>query len=79
MNIIRTVGHSEGSVLALLVLNSMFRSGMVDKLVTHANIEEFGLTPLSGDRSGYMPLLLKTKMMPSYKAWIKNGLSVSLN
>ena len=32
-------------------------------LVTHANKEGFGLTPLSGDRCGYMPPLLKTKNM----------------
>ena len=30
-------------------------------LVTHANIKGFGLTPLSVDRCGYMPPLLKTK------------------
>ena len=29
-------------------------------LVIHANIEGFGLTPLSGDRRGYMFPLLKT-------------------
>ena len=39
----------------------MFRSGLVDMLVTHANKEGFGLTPLSGDRRGYMLPLLKTK------------------
>ena len=38
----------------------MFRLGLVDTLVTHANIKGFGLTPLSGDRRGYMPPLLKT-------------------
>ena len=36
-------------------------------LVTHANIEKFGLTPLFGDRRGYMPPLLKTKQV-----WPKN-------
>ena len=50
-----------GSVLVLPVLNSMFRSGLVDTLVTHANIKEFEPTPLSGDHRGYMPPLLKTK------------------
>ena len=30
-------------------------------LVTHANIKGFGLTPLSEDRRGYMPPLLKNK------------------
>ena len=39
----------------------MLRLGLVDTLVTHANIKGFGLTPLSGDRRGYMPPLLKTK------------------
>ena len=43
------------------VLNSMNRSGLVVTLVTHTNKEGFGLTPLSGDRRGYMPSLLKTK------------------
>ena len=44
------------------VLNSMYRSGPVDTLVTHTtNIEGFDLTPLSRDRRGYMPPLLKTK------------------
>ena len=33
----------------------MFRSGLVDTLVTHANKEGFGLTHLSGDCHGYMP------------------------
>ena len=51
----------KGSVLVLPVLNSMFRLGLVDMLVTHANIKWFGLTPLSGDRHGYMTPLLKTK------------------
>ena len=35
----------------------MYRSGLVNTLVTHTNIEGFGLTPLSRDRPGYMPLL----------------------
>ena len=39
----------------------MYRLRLVDTLVTHTNIEGFGLTPLSGDRRGYMPPLLKTK------------------
>ena len=39
----------------------MYRSVLVDTLVTHTNIEGFGLTPLSGDHHGYMPPLLKTK------------------
>ena len=41
----------------------MFRSGLVDMLVTHANKEGFGLTPLSGDHRGYMPPLLKTNQV----------------
>ena len=39
----------------------MYRSGLVDTLVTHANMKVFGLTPLFGDRRGYMPPQLKTK------------------
>ena len=39
----------------------MFRLGLVDTLVTLANIKGFGLTPLSGDHRGYMPPLLQTK------------------
>jgi hypothetical protein len=31
----------------------MFRLGLVDTLIIHANIKGFGLTPLSGDRRGY--------------------------
>ena len=30
-------------------------------LVTHANMKGFGLTPLFGDRRGFMPPQLKTK------------------
>ena len=52
---------AQGSVLVLLVLNSMFISGLVDTLVTHANKEGFGLTPLFGDCRGYKPPLLQTK------------------
>ena len=51
---------AQGPVL-VSVLNSMYRLGLVNTLVTHANIKVFGLTPLSGDRHGYMPPLLKTK------------------
>ena len=50
----------------------MFWSGLVNRLVTNANIKGFGLTPLSGDRRGYMPPLLKTKqetMMKKYLGW----------
>ena len=39
----------------------MLRLGLVDILVTHANMKGFGLTPLFGDRRGYMPPQLKTK------------------
>ena len=44
----------------------MFRSGLVDTLVTH--IKGFGLTPLSGDPRGYMPPLLKTKQIHKIEA-----------
>ena len=49
------------SYIIITVLNSMFISGLVDTLVTHANKEGFGLTPLSEDHCGNMPPLLKTK------------------
>ena len=39
----------------------MYRSGLVDTLVTHANMKGLGLTPLFGDRRGFMPPQLKTK------------------
>ena len=39
----------------------MYRSGLVDTLVTHANMKGFGLTPLFGDRRGYMPPQVKNK------------------
>ena len=48
----------------------MFRLGLVDTLVTHANIKGFGLTPLSGDRRGYLAPLLKTKKTSKYQASI---------
>ena len=38
----------------------MYRSGLVDTLVTHANMKGLGLTPLFGDRRGFMPPQLKT-------------------
>ena len=46
----------------------MFRLGLVDTLVTHANKEGFGLTPLSGDRRGYMPPLLKKTPKPKRRS-----------
>ena len=42
------------------VLNSMFRLGLVDTLVTHAIMKGFGLASLSGVHRGYMPPWLKT-------------------
>ena len=47
-------------------LNSMFRSWLVNTFVTHAIKEGFGLTTLSGDRSGYMPPLLKKNKTTSH-------------
>ena len=43
------------------MLNSMYRSGLVNTLGTHANTKGFGLTSLSGVRRGFMPPQLKTK------------------
>ena len=39
----------------------MYRLGLVDTLVTHANMKGLGLTPSFGDRRGFMPPQLKTK------------------
>ena len=39
----------------------MYRSGLVDMLVTHANMTGLGRTPLLGDHRGFMPPQLKTK------------------
>ena len=44
----------------------MYRSGLVDTLVTHANMKGLGLTPLFGDRRGFMPPQLKTKTAVTY-------------
>jgi cold shock CspA family protein len=41
----------------------MYRSGLVDTLVTHANTKGFGLTFLSRDLRGFMPPKLKTKQL----------------
>ena len=38
----------------------MYRSGLFNTLVTHATMNGLGLTPLFGDRRGYMPPQLKT-------------------
>ena len=37
----------------------MYRSGLVNILVTHANVKGLGLTPLFGDQRGFMPPYLK--------------------
>ena len=50
-----------GGAAEYSVLNSMYRSGLVDTLVTHANMKGLGLTPIFGDRRGFMPPQLKTK------------------
>ena len=39
----------------------MYRYGLVDTLVTHANTKWFDLTSLSGVRRGFLPPQLKTK------------------
>ena len=39
----------------------MYKSELVDTVVTHANMKGFELTPLFGDSRGYMPPQLKTK------------------
>ena len=73
-------GFSKGTVLYqnfLLaqgsVLNSMYRSGLVDKLVTHANMKGLGRTPSLGDRRGFMPLQLKTNKQDTFKKIKEEG------
>ena len=39
----------------------MYRSGLINTLVTHANMKGLGLTHLFRDLHGFMPPLLKTK------------------
>ena len=49
----------------------MYRLGLVNTLDTHANMKGFGLTPLYGDRRGYMPPQLKImrlKVNPKLRA-----------
>jgi hypothetical protein len=43
----------------------MYRLGLVDTLVTHADMKGLGLTHLFGDRCGFMPPQLKTKQTRS--------------
>ena len=45
----------------------MYRSGLVDTLVTHANMKGLGLTSLFRDRRGFMPPQLKTKQKQKTK------------
>ena len=55
------------------VLNSMYRSGLVDMLVTHASVKGLGLIPSFRDHSGLMPPQLKTKQdsyKPSYLCYL---------
>ena len=40
----------------------MIRSGLVDTLVTHANMKGLGLTPLFGEHRDFMPPQLKTRL-----------------
>ena len=49
------------SLSSIVIYWKRDRSGLVDTLFTHANMKGFGLTPLFGDRRGYMPPQLKTK------------------
>ena len=44
----------------------MYRLGVVDTLVTHANMTGFGLTPLFGDRRGYRPPQLKKNTVAAH-------------
>ena len=49
------------------VLSSMCRSGLVNMLVTHANMKGFGLTHLFGDRCGYMHPQVKNKTKAGFQ------------
>ena len=44
----------------------MYRSRLVDTLVTHANMKGLGLTLLFGDHRGYMSPQLKTKTKQNF-------------
>ena len=54
----------------------MYRSGLVDTLVTHANMKGLGLTPLFRDRRGFMPPQLKTKL---FRKFVKTCHELDLN
>jgi hypothetical protein len=45
----------------------MCRSGLVNMLVTHANMKGFGLTHLFGDRCGYMHPQVKNKTKAGFQ------------
>ena len=68
--LVQTLGLVEIFRSPRVCTSTMYKSGLVDMLVTHANIEGFGLTPLSWDRRGYMPPLLKTKTIIFYQILI---------
>ena len=53
----------------------MYRSGLVNTLVTHANMKGLDRTPLLGDRRGFMPPQLKANKTKI----TQNVLSCSLN
>ena len=63
----------------LPVLNSLLRLGLVETLVTHANIKGFGITPLSGDCRGYMPTLLKTKHQFTFVFYFEISLQLNVS
>ena len=50
---------AQGSVVVFCTKFNV-QIGVVDMLVTHANMKGFGLTHLFGDHRGYMPPQLKT-------------------
>ena len=47
----------------------MYRSGLVNTLVTHANTKGLGLTPLFGDLSYFMLPQLKMKTNKNFFFW----------
>ena len=50
-------------LLAKTVLDSIYRSGLVDTLATHAKMKEFGLASFSGACCGFMLPQSKTKQV----------------
>ena len=55
----------------------MYRLGLVDTLVTHANMKGLGLTPLFRDCHGFMPPQLKTNKKQSRAISTATGIDLN--